>query len=127
MRNNRNSPILKHRDTQGNLWTNYAVYATLDMGCSVEGISGIGTPTGKQAMEEERTEEHAGLYWIDVPNDKKETTRLFLPNYFNTFRELLKRDAAYSNIIGNRGTVLELLGRQDEARLHFDEADEFLP
>ena len=70
---------------------------------------------------------HAGLYWIDTPNKQKETVRLFLPNYFNTFREQLKRDNTYSNLIGNRGTVLELLGRHDEARLHFDEADEFLP
>jgi predicted RNA polymerase sigma factor len=53
--------------------------------------------------------------------------RLFLPNYLDTFRELLKRDAAYSNLIGNRGTVLELLGRGDEARRHIDEASEFLP
>ena len=27
----------------------------------------------------------------------------------------------------NRGTVLELLGRHDEARQHFDEATEFQP
>jgi hypothetical protein len=46
---------------------------------------------------------------------------------FNTFQDLLKRDAAYSNLISNRGTVLELPGRHDEARQHFDDATEFQP
>ena len=81
----------------------------------------------QQAQEGERTEKHAGLYWFDAPNDKGENVRLFLPNYFNTFREQLKRDPGYSNLIGNRGTILELLGRHDEARQHFDEATEFQP
>jgi hypothetical protein len=52
---------------------------------------------------------------------------VYLPNYFNTFRELLRRDALYSNLIGNRGTALELLGRHKEAQQHFEEASEFAP
>ena len=127
MRNSRSSPILKHRETIGTLCFEYACYAALYLTCDAEGIKGMAWPTGEQALEEERTEKHAGLYWIDVPNERRETVRLFLPNYFSTFRELLKRDAAYSNLIGNRGTVLELLGRHDEARQHFDEATEFQP
>ncbi len=127
MRNTRTSPTLKHRDTVGTLWVGYASYAGLHLASSVEGINSIAWPTGAQALEEERTEKHAGLYWIDVPNDKRETVRMFLPNYFNSFRELLKRDAAYSNLIGNRGTVLELLGRHEDARQYFDEATEFQP
>jgi tetratricopeptide (TPR) repeat protein len=126
-RNGRNSPILKHRDTAGTLWIEHAMYAGLYLASSANGISGIAWPTGEQAMEEERTEEHAGLYWVDLPQQQGETTRLFLPNYFNTFRESLRHDAAYANLIGNRGTVLELLGRHDEARQHFDEATEFQP
>jgi tetratricopeptide (TPR) repeat protein len=126
IRNSRTSPILKHRETVGALWVEYASYAALYLASSAQGINSVAWPAGEQALEEERTEKHAGLYWIDVPNVKGETVRLFLPNYFNTFRELLKRDAAYSNLIGNRGTVLELLGRHDEARQHFDEATEFL-
>ena len=105
----------------------YASYAAVYMASSVEGISGIAWPTGAQAMEEERTKSHAGLYWIDVPNDKGETVRLFLPNYLNTLRESLRSDSSYSSLIGNRGTILELLGRQDDARQHFDEAIEFQP
>lgn len=127
MRNNRTSSILKHRETVGTLWHEYVIYAALYLASSAEGINSMAWPTGEQALEEERTEKHSGLYWIDVPNDKRETVRLFLPNYFNTFRELLKRDATYSNLVGNRGTVLELLGRHDEARQHFEEATEFQP
>jgi tetratricopeptide (TPR) repeat protein len=127
MQNSRNSPILKHRETVGTLWLKYASYAALYLASSVKGISAIAWPTGAQAEEEERTEKHAGLYWADVPNDKGETVRLFLPNYFNTLRESLRHDAAYSNLIGNRGTVLELLGRREDARQHFDEATEFQP
>lgn len=127
MRNARTSPIVKHRDTAGTLWVEYVTYAALYLVDGAEGVKSIAWPTGEQAMEEERTEQHAGLYWKDVPNDKRETVRVFLPNYFNTFRELLRGDVSYSNLIGNRGTVLELLKRHEEARRHFDEATEFLP
>ncbi len=127
MRNTRTSPILKLHDTVGTLWVGYAGYAALYLASSAEGINGIAWLNGEKALEEERTEKHAGLYWMDVPNDKKETVRMCLPNYFNTFRDLLKRDAAYSNLIGNRGTVLELLGRHDEAGAHYDESTEFEP
>lgn len=127
MQNSRISSILKHRDTAGSLWTKYAMYAALYLVSSAQGINAIAWPTGQHAQEEERTEKHAGLYWIDAPNDKGESVRLFLPNYFNTFREQLKRDPMYSTLIGNRGTILELLGRHDEARQHFDEATEFQP
>lgn len=127
MRNNRTSPILKHRDTVGTLWLNYASYAAIHLASNAEGINGIAWPPSEQALEEECTEKHGGLYWIDTKNEKGENVRLFLPNYFNTFREQMKRGPEYSNLIGNRGTVLELLGRYDEARLHFDEATDFLP
>lgn len=126
MRNSRNSPIIKHRDTAGTLWIEYAIHGGLYLASNANEIVSIAWPTGKQAMEEERTEKHAGLCWEDVPNDNGEAVRLFLPNYFNTLRESFRREAAYSNLIGNRGTVLELLGRQDEARKHFDEAREFV-
>jgi tetratricopeptide (TPR) repeat protein len=128
LQNDRSSPILKHRETVGTLWLEYAGYAGLFLACNTEGIKSIALPTGKQAMEEEQqTEKHTGLYWIDERNDRNETVRLFLPNYFNTFREMLKQNAAYSTIIGNRGSVLELLGRHDEANEHFDDAVEFQP
>lgn len=127
MRNSRTTPILKHRDTPGTLWVEYARYAALYIASSAEGIDGIAWPTGEQALEEERTEKHSGLYWIDVQNDKKENVRLFLPNFFNTFLESLRRDGVYANLIGNRGEVFELLGQHTEANQHFKEASEFSP
>jgi hypothetical protein len=52
---------------------------------------------------------------------------MFLPNYFNTFREALRQDTTYANLIGNRGTVLALLKRDSEAKDHLAEAEEFMP
>lgn len=127
MRNDRSNPIVKHRDTGGSLWIEQATYAALYLASLNDSILSIAWPTSEQAEQEERTESHAGLYWVDLPNDKDETVRLFLPNYFNTFRETLRQDRAYSNLVGNRGTVLELLGQHDEANRHFSEADEFQP
>lgn len=127
MKNERSSLVLKHRDTMGTLWVEYASYGALHLSATAEGIGSIAFPTGEQAMEEERSGAHAGLYWTDMENSKSETVRLFLPNYFNTFRESLRRESAYSNLIGNRGTVLELLGRHDDARRHIEEAAEFRP
>jgi tetratricopeptide (TPR) repeat protein len=127
LRNDRSNPILKHVETVGELWLGYASYAAMYLVSLTENIQGVAWPTSEQAREEERTERHAGFYWADVLTTQNEIARLFLPNYFNTFRELLRRDATYANLIGSRGTDLEKLGRQDEAHQHFAEANEFLP
>jgi tetratricopeptide (TPR) repeat protein len=123
----RTSPILKHRETRGHLWVEYALYAAVHDVSGNEDIHHFAWPSGEDAREEELSERHAGLYWVDELADDGGTVRMFLPNFFNTIRELLRQDAAYSNLIGNRGTVLELLGRQQEADLHFAEAVEFQP
>ena len=127
MKNNRSNVIIKHRDTMGSLWLEYAAYAALHDIALTDGIDSMAWPSGEQAQEEELLEIHEGLYWVDTLDEKKGTKRLFLPNFFNTIREQLKLDTTYANLIGNRGTVLELLGRHDEAQLHFDEAEEFTP
>lgn len=127
MRNYRTSPILKTHEMTGALWVKYAGFAALYLACSPEGIKSAAFPTAETAMEEERTEKHSGLYWIDEQNDKNETVRKFLPNFFNTFLDTLKRDATYSILIGNRGTALKLLGQHEESRQHLDEAAEFKP
>jgi tetratricopeptide (TPR) repeat protein len=127
MTNNRRKPILKHRDTSGQLWIEYAMNAAIQVASLEGGITEIAFPNGETAIEEERTEKHEGLYWEDVPNDKGGVTRYFLPNFFNTFIESLKIDPAYSNLIGNRGTALKELGLEDEAHAHFNEAEEFMP
>jgi tetratricopeptide (TPR) repeat protein len=124
--NDPRSRILKHRDTLGDLWLNYATYGATLL-ASQEDLDGVSFPDGQSAIDEERTEAHQGLYWTDLESREGKTTRLFFPNYFNTFREALKRDATYANLVGNRGVVFELMGRGDEAKAHFDEASEFLP
>ena len=127
MSNSRLSPVLPHRDTEGSLWVEYAGYGALYVASLEDNIQTIAFPTAELALDEERTTTHAGLYWVDSRDDTGEIVRLYLPNYFNTFREALCRDSAYSNLIGNRGTVLDLLGRYEEAKQHFDEASEFSP
>jgi tetratricopeptide (TPR) repeat protein len=124
--NDRGNKILKHRDTRGDLWRGYAAYGAM-WNVAEADLAGVAFPDGQSAVEEERTEAHAGLYWDDLSDPEGKTTRLFFPNYFNTFCEAFKSDATYANLIGNRGTVLELVGRTDEARAHFVEAEEFLP
>jgi len=127
MRNNRGSRILKHRETRGSLWIDHALYGAMYLVSTGDGLSGMAMPTGEEAVEEERTERHGGLYWEDRADGNGGTVRLFWPNYFNTVREALKRDQIYSNLVGNRSSVLQLLGRAVEAREHLAEALEFSP
>lgn len=124
MINSRRNPILKNRETAGRLWVEYASYAAVYIASAAGDVGSIAFPTGEMAVEEERTERHEGLYWTEVMNEKQGSVRLFLPNYFNTFLDALCNDLAYANMIGNRGTVLDLLGREDEARIHISEATE---
>ena len=127
MFNSRESAIFKHCDTEGTLWVLYACQGAVWLTARSGGISGVVFPSDEMAMTEEQTERSEGLYWRDIHKEKEGTVRLFLPNYFNTVREALRRDIAYANLVGNRGTVLGLLGRHDEARQHEDEAREFEP
>jgi len=127
LQNDRSSKLFKHRNIQYHLWTEYATYAAIYL-CSInERIKRLEWPTGEQAMEEEHTERHGGLYWIDSIDSESKLVRLFLPNYFNTFRESLRQDRVYADFIGNRGSVLEQLGRNEEANQHLNEARFFLP
>ncbi len=127
MNNSRANNIYKHKDSRQNLWLEYALFGAMYLCSTTGGIDGLAWPTDDQAADEERTERHAGLYWTDNRSNENKNTRLFLPNFFNTFRETLRVDAIYSNLIGGRGTVFESLGQQTEARKHFEEADEFNP
>ena len=127
MNNSRTNNIYKHRDSRQNLWLESALFGAMYL-CSVTGgIGGLAWPTGEQAADEERTVQHAGLYWTDNLTNENKNTRLFLPNFFNTFRETLRVDAIYSNLIGGRGTVFKSLGQQIEAKKHFEEAEDFSP
>jgi tetratricopeptide (TPR) repeat protein len=122
--NSRSSRIYKHTDMRAHLWLNYSMSAAITLSAQ-EGFGRVAWPTGEQAMEEERTEEHGGLYWTSFKGEDDESVRLYLPNYFNTMREALRANPLYANLIGNRGTVLEMLGRAEDAMEHFSEAEEF--
>lgn len=128
LRNDRSSRIFKHEDTSGHLWVQHALYAALYLVTLESGEKrpdSMSLPTSEMAEEEEQTERHGGLYWTDFEDTDKRTVRLLHPNFLNTFREAFRATNTYSLILGNLGTVLELLGRQDEAQEHFIEADEF--
>ncbi len=126
LQNDPANQIFKHLHIEHYLWFEYAMYgATYLCSMSSEHIEKMAFPTGQEAMEEECTERHEGLYWVDYLDPENKLTRLFLPNYFNTFREMFGQDSTYSELIGNRGTVLEELGRDEEANLHYEEAECF--
>lgn len=127
MKNESSQRIFSFRETNGQLWQRCAMYGAVHL-CSInKSLKNVVIPTAEQAIEEERTHKHGGLYWIDYVVRDGELARVFLPNYFNTFRETLRQDPSYSNFLGNRGIVLEQLEKQSEANDLFAEAKEFLP
>lgn len=127
LRNDRSNPMFKHGETESLLWFEYATYGATYLAASDNEIKGVVWPSASLALEEERTERHAGLYWLDQNDSDLGLVRHFLPNYFETFRETLKNDAAYATLIDNKGFLLEQQGRAQEAKKHFDEAECFLP
>jgi tetratricopeptide (TPR) repeat protein len=119
--------IFKHAERGASLWLEHAMFGAMYLVASDEAVDTIAFPNGTMAMQEETDETHRGLFWIDQNSDDDETTRLFLPNYFNTFMQLLFHEKIYSELIGNKGVVLEILGEKDEAEAHFEEANAFSP
>lgn len=124
--NDRSAPIYPHVSTRGHLWLRYAFRGAL-RGAAIDDIGRIAYPTDEMAAHEERTQSHGGLCFVDQTTPEGETVRLYLPNFFNMFREWLFQDSRYSMILHNRAVVLELVGDFDEARLHFEESEEFAP
>jgi tetratricopeptide (TPR) repeat protein len=117
--------ILSHRGSTNNLWMEYATRAAMHLATSDGNIESIAMPTGETAVEEDRTHRHGGLYWADQRGADENLNRYFLPNFFNAFHRSLRQERLYSQLIGNRGTVLELMGNQEEAQGHFQEAEDF--
>lgn len=124
MTNDRRNPVLPHVETRNGLWISCAM-AAVCFAASSASISNIAWPTGESAIEEQRTHRHEGLYWTDVDRDNGERARLYLPNYLATFAHELRRSGSYAHLMGNRSTVLGILGRHDEARQHLEEAEDF--
>ena len=125
--NSPSSPIVEYRETRGRLWAERVMYAALYLVAQDDSVETLAWPTGEQAAEEKRHRRHAGLYWQDTKDLEGKAARQFLPNFFNTFNKALRSDSHYSNLLGNRGSVLEMVGRAEEAELHLREAEEFLP
>lgn len=124
----RNDPASINRPlfiTGHQLWVEYACYGGLYL-CCRDGLECMAWPTASQAEEEERTRRHLGLYWSDSSDagDGKKC-RVYLPNFFNTFAFALRESGSYANLIGNKATVLEILGEAEGAQKLLAEAKEF--
>ena len=121
--NDRSSKILPHRMTTYNLWTDYALEGALFVGVNAN-VDKVEFPFGNFAEREEKTQRHGGLFWVDTQNEDGTKVRMFLPNFFNTMFEELSKNFAFSNFLGNRSTVLRLMGQKEEADKHLQEAQE---
>ncbi len=124
----RNAPgrgITKFHDAPYSLWGEYAVFGMTFIAASDPSITSVAWPTGEFAQHEERDEGYEGLFWHDQSDGETKKTRLFLPNYFNTFESRLHDDSNYAVFLRAKGTALEALGRQNEAEQHYAEADYF--
>jgi tetratricopeptide (TPR) repeat protein len=127
MTNTPDNQILPHRNSRNGLWSEYAMYGAMYLVANEETIEGIAWPTGEMAEEEGLTHKHRGLLWAEHKDHDGKPVRLFLPNYFSTFYMTLRSDRTFSELMGNRGMVLEMLGKQEDAQKHLQEAEEFLP
>jgi tetratricopeptide (TPR) repeat protein len=124
MRNDPASIIHAHFMTTHLLWAECAYFGGAYL-CVLDGIERMAWPTGAQAEEEERNQRHRGLYWMDHNDTDGKRCRAFLPNFFNAFAFALKESGSYVHLIGNKATVLEILGNAEEAHKLLTEAQEF--
>lgn len=124
--NSPENPIFPHGSSTHNLWLEYAMKVGLHLAIE-DNLESVAWPTGEMAEEESQTHKHEGLLWVDHKDMDGKPLRVFLPNFYNAFRVTLQSDQIYSNLMGDRGLVLEMLGKEDEAQKHFQEAEEFLP
>lgn len=90
----------------------------------VDGRANAIYPTAETAETEERTEAHRGLYFYDERNPRR-TVRVFLPNYFATFRKRLMNERVFEFLVGRQGTIHRQLGQEDLAAKRCAEADLF--
>jgi len=127
LRNTSTRGITKHHDSSFTLWAEYAVFGAMFIASSDNTVTDMAWPTGEFAEKEERDENYERLLWHDQPSGDGKKTRLFLPNYFNTFESRLRDTIDYSFFLRAKGTALEALGRESEAIQHYDEAEDFKP
>ena len=117
--------IIKHHDSTHMLWSEYAMFGAMFIASSDKTIEKLAWPSGEGARDEECSEVNEGLFWADKFDVSGTKVRLFMPNYFNTFRSRLIEDNSYSMFLRAKGTALEELGRISEAHEHYEEAKDF--
>jgi len=84
LRNAEDSPRLPHWRSRTDLWTQYALVGAMYLAAHASAAH-LAWRTGEMAERDARTVEFRGWYWQDRLDAEGKLTRLFLPNYFNTF------------------------------------------
>jgi tetratricopeptide (TPR) repeat protein len=125
LQNAESSPREPHWQNCTNVWTEYTLFGALYLGVQ-SSMDSVAWPTGEVAERDAQTKEMRGWYWEDSKTAPGKSARLFLPNYFNTMSRRYRGDNRYATIVGNRSTVLRLMGRVEEAEQWAAEADEFM-
>jgi tetratricopeptide (TPR) repeat protein len=126
LKNADSSPRLPIGRSRLDLWTKYALVGAMHLSADAS-VDRVAWPTDEMAERDAKTLEFRGWYWRDSIDAERKVTRLYLPNYFNTFCSLLRTDSLYTNLVGNRSTVLRLMGNVEESDQHLKEADDFMP
>jgi len=114
-----------HRDSRTHIWSEYASMALLWLAARDPSIEAVALPTAAMAEEDAATENLKGWYWREILDVTGRKTRLYYPNFFNTFHASLVQSKLYKDLVGNRSTVLRMLGRDEEAEAHLQEAIDF--
>lgn len=123
--NESSNPIMKTPNTSHYLWTETAMTGAFYLAAKSEEIENVVFPTSQMALEEESTNQHKGLYWIDELDESGKKRRMYLPNYFNTVFWLLKHNPYYYRLIASIGQVLKSQDKHEDARQYFEEAGYF--
>lgn len=123
LNNSKQNKIYKHRDVNG-IWIKCAIQGAIYLGVKL-GYSSVLFPTGEQAIHEESTEEHGGLYWIEKNVKNKGKAFELLPNLLNTFREHLRGNMLFISMLRDQGLIYEMMGKKDNAYANYQEAEYF--
>ena len=120
--NSKNSIFYPHSDimSEAQLFVKYALEAAIFLSAK-KNFNSISVPNGAAADTIVADETRKSLYWSEqiIKGDK---TFLVMPNFFNTFFNKLIKNNTYFLLIGNKAEVLELQGKEDEAKKYWNEA-----
>jgi tetratricopeptide (TPR) repeat protein len=124
MTNSRSSRRYPLQRSRSDLWADYAIYAAL-YSVARDSIEELSFPTGEMAEEDNRIQRFEGWFWIDTHDASGKSNRVICPNFNSYFSVRLRADSLYANLMGNRSTVLRLVGQEEEAQRHLEEAQDF--